>query len=114
MLFVFDLIIFCTNLPFLQDVVGKILDISSQSQIDYVGHRVVHGGELFRDVTEITEESLKDFRRTEGMRTLNIFFIDIFQRPGPPSQSCSDQCHQTNSGKVIIRMMEDDKTTIKS
>ena len=45
----------------------KILDIASQSQIDYVGHRVVHGGELFRDVTEITEESLEDLRRTEGM-----------------------------------------------
>ena len=44
----------------------KILDIASQSQIDFVGHRVVHGGELFRDVTEITEESLKDLRRTEG------------------------------------------------
>ena len=45
----------------------KILDIASQSQIDFVGHRVVHGGELFRDVTEITDESLKDLRRTEGI-----------------------------------------------
>ena len=50
----------------LQNVVDKILDIASQSQIDFVGHRVVHGGELFRDVTEITDESLKDLRRTEG------------------------------------------------
>ena len=51
----------------LQNVVDKILDIASQSEIDFVGHRVVHGGELFRDVTEITDESLKDLRRTEGM-----------------------------------------------
>lgn len=59
----------------LQDVVDKILDIASQSKIDYVGHRVVHGGELFRDVTEITEESLKNLKRTEGMRPLNVFFM---------------------------------------
>ena len=56
----------------LQNVVDKILDIASQSNIDFVGHRVVHGGELFRDVTEITDESLKDLRRTEGKRTSSM------------------------------------------
>ena len=56
---------------FLQDVVDKILDIASQSKIDYIGHRVVHGGELFRDVTEITEKSLKELRRTEDLAPLH-------------------------------------------
>ena len=61
----------CANvyeLIFLQNVVEQILDIVSQSEINFVGHRVVHGGELFRDVTEITRESLEDLRRTEGVK----------------------------------------------
>ena len=50
----------------------RILDIASQRKIDYVGHRVVHGGELFRDATEITEESFEDLRRTEGKGSLSL------------------------------------------
>ena len=69
----------CQNFEYtLQNVVDKILDIASQSQIDFVGHRVVHGGELFRDVTEITEESLKDLRKIEGKGPSNMPSTFIF------------------------------------
>ena len=58
------------DVRFFQNVVDRILDIASQRKIDFVGHRVVHGGELFRDVTEITEESFEDLKRTEGIGSL--------------------------------------------
>ena len=51
----------------------RILDIASQRKIDFVGHRVVHGGELFRDATEITQESFEDIRRTEGLGSSYFF-----------------------------------------
>ena len=58
---------FLTNhLFFIQNVVNKILDVASQTNIDYVGHRVVHGGEMFRDVTEMTVDTLRDLIKTEG------------------------------------------------
>ena len=58
---------FLTNhLFFIQNVVNRILDVASQTNIDYVGHRVVHGGEMFRDVTEMTVDTLRDLIKTEG------------------------------------------------
>ena len=36
----------------------KVLDLASNFEFDFIGHRVVHGGELFKDVTEMTTENL--------------------------------------------------------
>ena len=36
----------------------KVLDLASGFEFDFIGHRVVHGGELFKDVTEMTKETL--------------------------------------------------------
>ena len=66
---------FLTNhLFFIQNVVNKILDVASQTNIDYVGHRVVHGGEMFRDVTEMTVDTLRDLIKTEGKESFYEFF----------------------------------------
>ena len=41
----------------------RVMDLASSLEFEYIGHRVVHGGELFRDVTEMTRENLSKLRQ---------------------------------------------------
>ena len=51
----------------LQKTADIILDIASQVKLDFVGHRVVHGGERFKEATEITEETLRNLTDIQGI-----------------------------------------------
>ena len=53
----------------LQKTADIILDIASQVKLDFVGHRVVHGGERFKEATEITEETLKNLTDIQGIHS---------------------------------------------
>ena len=53
----------------LQKTADIILDIASQVKLDFVGHRVVHGGERFKEATEITEETLRNLTDIQGIHS---------------------------------------------
>ena len=50
-----------------KDVTAKILDMSADIPFKYIGHRVVHGGELFCDTTEINDHVLQKLKEIDGM-----------------------------------------------
>ena len=88
----------------LQKTADIILDIASQVKLDFVGHRVVHGGERFKEATEITEETLMNLTDIQGKLSLflNIIYKSVvtFCRFGSIAQPYSDPSHQTGSVKV--------------
>ena len=43
---------------YLQGVVEKIFGIVENVDFSYVGHRVVHGGEMFKEATVMDEENI--------------------------------------------------------
>ena len=85
----------------MQKTADIILDIASQVKLDFVGHRVVHGGERFKEATEITEETLRNLTDIQGIFSM---FLDksvvTFCRFGSIAQPYSDPSHQTGSVKV--------------
>ena len=42
------------------------MDLAAKVDFEFIGHRVVHGGELFKDVTEMTEENLSRLSTISG------------------------------------------------
>ena len=44
------------------------MDLATKVDFDFIGHRVVHGGELFKDVTEMTEENLSQLSTISSNR----------------------------------------------
>ena len=86
----------------MQKTADIILDIASQVKLDFVGHRVVHGGERFKEATEITEEALKNLTDIQGIQTWNIIYKSgvTFCRFGSIAQPYSDPSYQTGSVKV--------------
>ncbi|MBB6446264.1 acetate kinase [Bacillus benzoevorans] len=70
-----------------QILLKKLIDyriIQSFSEIDGVGHRVTHGGELFKESTLVTEEALMKLKPLAELAPLhnpaNILGIKAFQR----------------------------------
>ena len=66
-----------THKEAIQSVINILLDpekgvISSMSEIDAVGHRVVHGGEFFSDSVIITEKVLKAIEDCVPLAPLQI------------------------------------------
>ncbi|KIL46325.1 acetate kinase [Jeotgalibacillus campisalis] len=76
--------------------------IQSLNEIDGVGHRVVHGGEVFNDSVVITEETIAKFEELSDLAPLhnpaNITGIRAFQNvlPNTPAIAVFDTAfHQT-------------------
>ncbi|MGD7044232.1 acetate kinase [Jeotgalibacillus proteolyticus] len=76
--------------------------IQSLNEIDGVGHRVVHGGEVFNDSVVITEETIAKFEELSDLAPLhnpaNITGIRAFQNvlPNTPAVAVFDTAfHQT-------------------
>ena len=81
------------------------MDIAAKVDFEFIGHRVVHGGELFKDVTEMTEENLSQLSRisSNNLRCplqFNISILLLRFRSGSSTQPCPDQCYQTLQSKV--------------
>ncbi|MGL4818482.1 MAG: acetate kinase [Bacilli bacterium] len=98
-----------THIPDHRVAVGMLLEkltslgiISSLDEITGVGHRVVHGGELFNDSVRITEEVLKDIEGLSDLAPLhnpaNVVGIRAFLEvlPNVPAVAVFDTAfHQT-------------------
>lgn len=76
--------------------------ISAMSEVDAVGHRVVHGGEAFKKSVIVDANALETFRRIQNLAPLhnpaNIMGIEAAQRvlPGVPHCAIMDTAwHQT-------------------
>jgi len=86
----------------LLDRIVKIGVISSLGEIEGVGHRVVHGGEVFNDSVLITSEVLEKIEELSELAPLhnpaNVTGIKEFQKalPGVPAVAVFDTAfHQT-------------------
>lgn len=76
--------------------------VSSYDEIDGVGHRVVHGGEVFSDSVLIEDETLQQLEKLSGLAPLhnpaNIIGIKEFNKalPNAPAVAIFDTAfHQT-------------------
>ena len=49
-----------------QDVTAKILNLAREANFDFIGHRVVHGGETFKTATELNDDVLRDLQKIDG------------------------------------------------
>lgn len=86
-------------------LLSKLTDlhiISSLDEIDGVGHRVVHGGEVFNDSVLITDENLKQIEKLSDLAPLhnptNLVGIKTFRNvlPNVPAVAVFDTAfHQT-------------------
>ena len=83
--------------------------ITDMSEINAVGHRVVHGGEKFRDAVLITEEVLKGIKDNEVLAPLHnpaaILGINACQKvvPNKPMVAVFDTAfHQTMSKEKYV------------
>jgi acetate kinase len=83
--------------------------IANLSEIDGIGHRVVHGGEKFTDSTVITEEVLKAIEELSELAPLhnpaNVTGIKAFNKvlPNVPSVAVFDTAfHQTMPEKSFL------------
>ena len=52
---------------FTQGTVDRILEILKDSKFDYVGHRVVHGGEVFKNAAKM---DTKNIEKLSGISSL--------------------------------------------
>ncbi|KXH87183.1 acetate kinase [Sporosarcina sp. HYO08] len=97
------------DIPDHADAVAMLLDIllsegvvSSYEEIDGIGHRVVHGGEVFSDSVLITEEMLEALEELSNLAPLhnpaNIVGIEEFKKalPNVPAVAIFDTAfHQS-------------------
>ena len=95
-------------------VIKKLTDptdgvVSSLSEIDAVGHRVVHGGEKFTEAVEITEEVIAGIEECNDLAPLhnpaNVIGIRACQKmmPGVPQVAVFDTAfHQTMEPKAYL------------
>ena len=81
----------------------------SLDELDAIGHRVVHGGEKFKDAVLITEEVIKEIEATEELAPLHnpaaILGIEACQKvvPNKPMVAVFDTAfHQTISKEKYI------------
>lgn len=81
----------------------------SLDELDAIGHRVVHGGEKFRDAVLITDEVIKNIRENEELAPLHnpaaILGIEACQKaiPGKPMVAVFDTAfHQTITKEKYI------------
>ncbi len=98
----------------LKIVIRELLDpghgsLSSLSEIDAVGHRVVHGGETFSSSVKITDEVLEQIEAVSGLAPLhnpaNLLGIRACMElmPGVPNVAVFDTAfHQTMPEKAYI------------
>ena len=104
-----------THKEAIQSVINILLDpekgvISSMSEIDAVGHRVVHGGEFFSDSVIITEKVLKAIEDCVPLAPLhnppNLTGIQACREvmgPDVPMVAVFDTAfHQTMPGKAYL------------
>lgn len=104
-----------THKEAIQSVINVLLDpekgvISSMSEIDAVGHRVVHGGEFFSDSVIITEKVLKAIEDCVPLAPLhnppNLIGIQACREvmgPDVPMVAVFDTAfHQTMPGKAYL------------
>ena len=104
-----------THKEAIQSVINILLDpekgvISSMSEIDAVGHRVVHGGEFFSDSVIITEKVLKAIEDCVPLAPLhnppNLTGIEACREvmgPDVPMVAVFDTAfHQTMPGKAYL------------
>ena len=104
-----------THKEAIQSVINILLDpekgvISSMSEIDAVGHRVVHGGEFFSDSVIITEKVLKAIEDCVPLAPLhnppNLIGIQACREvmgPDVPMVAVFDTAfHQTMPGKAYL------------
>ena len=52
---------------------NRIFELVSDIEFNNIGHRVVHGGEVFKDVSEINEETLHNLDKIKG----TAFYCDM-------------------------------------
>jgi acetate kinase len=104
------------TLPNHHSAVGYLMEeltanriISSLEEIEGVGHRVVHGGEGFKDATLISDEVLKEIESCNDLAPLhnpaNIMGIKAFQSilPKVPAVAVFDTAfHQTMPEKAFL------------
>ncbi|ARF16377.1 acetate kinase [Sporosarcina ureae] len=83
--------------------------VSSYDEIDGLGHRVVHGGELYSDSVLITDEVIEKLEEISGFAPLhnpaNIVGIKAFQKalPNTPAVAIFDTAfHQTMPEKAFL------------
>ncbi len=81
----------------------------SLDELDAIGHRVVHGGEKFRDAVLITDEVIKNIKENEDLAPLHnpsaILGIEACQKaiPGKPMVAVFDTAfHQTITKEKYI------------
>ena len=63
-------------------VLDQLLDanygvIKDLDEIDAIGHRVVHGGEKFRDSVIITDEVINEYKRMQSFSTIYIILQQL-------------------------------------
>ena len=85
---------------------GNIADVN---EIDAIGHRVVHGGEYFKESALITDEALKKIEEVAELAPLhnpaNIMGIKVMQEllPGKPNVAVFDTAfHQTMPAEAYM------------
>lgn len=107
-----------TSLPTHAEAIGKVLEllvssdhgvIAATDEIDAVGHRVVHGGEWFKESVLIDEEVMRAIRACVPLAPLhnpaNIMGIEACQKamPGVPMVAVFDTAfHQTMPPRAYI------------
>ena len=100
-----------THKEAIQSVINVLLDpekgvISSMSEIDAVGHRVVHGGEFFSDSVIITEKVLKAIEDCVPLAPLhnnpeaNVIEFCLEQYPDLPNVTVYDTAFHFNMPEV--------------
>lgn len=97
---------------------GNIADVS---EIDAIGHRVVHGGEYFKGSAVITEEALKKIEEVTDLAPLhnpaNVMGIRVMQEllPGKPNVAVFDTAfHQTMPAEAYMYALPyEDYTDLK-
>ena len=47
------------------------MDLVSERNFSFVGHRVVHGGEIFKDVTEVNQDSMNELAKLNNLAPLH-------------------------------------------
>ena len=97
---------------------GNIADVN---EIDAIGHRVVHGGEYFKESALITDEALKKIEEVAELAPLhnpaNIMGIKVMQDllPGKPNVAVFDTAfHQTMPSEAYMYALPyEDYTELK-
>ena len=79
-----------------QKITEKVLDLAANVDFEFIGHRVVHGGELFRDVTEMTEENLSKLSTISSILDgfSSVIVASFYLRSGTSTQPSPDPCYQ--------------------